>query len=170
IVLFTLSRYVGRFSMRVGPRLFMGAGPLVCAAGLAGMLRLGRHLTYTTELPPPVLVFALGLALIVAPVASAALADASAGAVAAAGEELDLGAPRQQAVLGVLLLRPGRLVPASTIVTDLWGDAPPGRAENSLQVHVSRLRRALPSELLVTRAPGYLIDVEPGQVAAVRFA
>src|SRR5207237_6399317 len=91
-------------------------------------------------------------------------------AVAAAGEELDLGAPRQQAVLGVLLLRPGRLVPASTIVTDLWGDAPPGRAENSVQVHVSRLRRALPSELLVTRAPGYLIDVEPGQVAAVRFA
>ena len=90
-------------------------------------------------------------------------------AVAAAGEELDLGAPRQQAVLGVLLLRPGRLVPASTIVTDLWGDAPPGRAENSVQVHVSRLRRALPSELLVTRAPGYLIDVEPGQVDAVRF-
>src|SRR5207248_1219980 len=33
IVLFTLSRYVGRFSMRVGPRLFMGAGPRRAAGG-----------------------------------------------------------------------------------------------------------------------------------------
>jgi DNA-binding SARP family transcriptional activator/tetratricopeptide (TPR) repeat protein len=72
-------------------------------------------------------------------------------------------------VLGLLLLRAGRLVPGPTLVADLWGDAPPGRAENSIQVHVSRLRRALPSELLVTRAPGYLIDVEPEQVDAVRF-
>jgi DNA-binding SARP family transcriptional activator len=87
----------------------------------------------------------------------------------AGGEELDLGAPRQQAVLGLLLLRAGRLVPTSTLVADLWGDAPPGRAANSIQVHVSRLRRALPSGLLVTRAPGYLIDVEPEQVDALRF-
>jgi DNA-binding SARP family transcriptional activator/tetratricopeptide (TPR) repeat protein len=72
-------------------------------------------------------------------------------------------------VLGLLLLRPGRLVPASTLVSDLWGDSPPGAAENSIQVHVSRLRRVLPSDLLVTRAPGYLIDVEPEQVDAVRF-
>jgi DNA-binding SARP family transcriptional activator len=72
-------------------------------------------------------------------------------------------------VLGLLLLRPGRLVPAGTLVSDLWGDSPPGAAENSIQVHVSRLRRALPSDLLVTRTPGYLIDVEPEQVDAVRF-
>jgi DNA-binding SARP family transcriptional activator len=72
-------------------------------------------------------------------------------------------------VLGLLLLRPGRLVPAATLVADLWGESPPSRAENSIQVHVSRLRRALPSELLVTRAPGYLIDVEAEQVDAVRF-
>jgi EmrB/QacA subfamily drug resistance transporter len=79
IVLFALSRYVGRFSMRIGPRLFMGAGPLVCAAGLAAMLRLERHLTYWTELLPPVIVFALGLALIVAPLTSTVLADAETG-------------------------------------------------------------------------------------------
>jgi DNA-binding SARP family transcriptional activator len=60
-------------------------------------------------------------------------------------------------------------VPAATLVSDLWGDSPPSRAENSIQVHVSRLRRALPGEVLVTRAPGYLLDVDPEQVDAARF-
>jgi predicted ATPase/DNA-binding SARP family transcriptional activator len=72
-------------------------------------------------------------------------------------------------VLGLLLLRPGRIVPAATLVSDLWGDSPPSRAENSIQVHISRLRRALPEDVLLTRAPGYLLDVDPESVDAVRF-
>jgi len=79
IVLFLLSRYVGRFSMRLGPRLFMGAGPLLAAAGVALMLRLDTRLDYWTDLLPAVLVFALGLTLIVAPLTSTVLADAGAG-------------------------------------------------------------------------------------------
>jgi EmrB/QacA subfamily drug resistance transporter len=79
IILFLLSSYVGRFSARIGPRLFMGAGPLICAVGLLLMLRLGRDISYVTDLLPAVIVFALGLALTVAPVTSTVLADAGAG-------------------------------------------------------------------------------------------
>ena len=67
VVMFALSPRVGRLSMRFGPRLFMGAGPLVAAAGLLGMIRLRPGFSYWVELLPPLLVFSLGLSLIVAP-------------------------------------------------------------------------------------------------------
>jgi EmrB/QacA subfamily drug resistance transporter len=79
IILFLLSRYVGRFSARIGPRLFMGFGPFLCAAGILLMLPLGRHLSYATQLLPPVIVFALGLALTVAPVTTTVLAETGPG-------------------------------------------------------------------------------------------
>ena len=76
IVMFALSRLSGRLAMRLGPRFFMGAGPIVCAAGVAWMLPLGRHFDYWTELLPPVLVFAVGLTCLVAPLTSTVLAEA----------------------------------------------------------------------------------------------
>ena len=79
IVMFLFSRYVGRMSARSGPRLFMGLGPCVCAAGLLLMLPLGRRLDYLPQLLPAVLVFALGLTLTVAPVTTTVLAEAAAG-------------------------------------------------------------------------------------------
>src|SRR5581483_2812936 len=74
VVMFLLSPRVGRLSMRFGPRLFMGIGPLVCAAALVWMRRLSPGFDYWTELLPPLLVFALSL--IVAPLTSTVLADA----------------------------------------------------------------------------------------------
>ncbi|HEY2937247.1 MAG TPA: DHA2 family efflux MFS transporter permease subunit [Gaiellaceae bacterium] len=79
IVMFTLSRLVGRLSMRLGPRVFMGGGPILCAIGVAWMLPLGRSFDYWTELLPPLLVFALGLAALVAPLTSTVLAEAGEG-------------------------------------------------------------------------------------------
>ena len=76
VVMFFLSPRVGRLSMRVGPRLFMGLGPLVCAAGLVWMRRLSPDFDYWTDLFPPLLVFSVGLSLIVAPLTSTVLADA----------------------------------------------------------------------------------------------
>jgi EmrB/QacA subfamily drug resistance transporter len=76
IVMFLLSGRVGRLSMRLGPRLFMGAGPLVCAVGLIALLRLSPGFSYWTELLPPLVVFSVGLSLIVAPLTSTVLADA----------------------------------------------------------------------------------------------
>ncbi len=76
IVMFLLSKRVGRLADRFGPRLFMGLGPLLAAVGLALMLRLGGHVNYFTELLPALIVFSLGLASTVAPLTAAVLSDA----------------------------------------------------------------------------------------------
>jgi MFS family permease len=79
IVMFVLSPRVGRLSMRLGPRLFMGAGPLVAAAGLLATTRLKPGFSYWWELLPPLLVFSAGLSMIVAPLTATVLADAGEG-------------------------------------------------------------------------------------------
>jgi hypothetical protein len=79
--MFSLSRYAGRLSARFGPRLFMSAGPLIAAAGLLLALRIGANPSYLSDLLPAVVVFALGLALTVAPLTTTVLAGVqSAGA------------------------------------------------------------------------------------------
>ncbi len=76
IVMFLLSKRMGRIADRVGPRLFMGLGPLVAAAGLALMLRLHAHLDYFTDLLPALVLFSIGLAATVAPLTATVLSDA----------------------------------------------------------------------------------------------
>ncbi len=77
VVMFLLSRRFGALADRFGPRLFMGGGPLVCAAGLALFQRTGIHVDYLGDVLPPLLLFALGLSLTVAPLTAAVLADAT---------------------------------------------------------------------------------------------
>ena len=60
VVMFVLSRRFGALADRYGPRLFMGAGPLVAAAGLLLFQRAGVKVDYLSEVLPPLLVFALG--------------------------------------------------------------------------------------------------------------
>ncbi|HKG63340.1 MAG TPA: MFS transporter [Solirubrobacteraceae bacterium] len=76
LVMFVLAARFGRLADRYGPRLFMGTGPLVCAVGLALMLRLDADVDYWTDLFPALLVFALGLAIVVAPLTATVLSDA----------------------------------------------------------------------------------------------
>ena len=76
VVMFFLSGRFGRLSMRLGPRWFMGIGPLICAAGCLWMRELSPGFDYWTELLPPIVVFAFGLSMIVAPLTSTVLADA----------------------------------------------------------------------------------------------
>jgi hypothetical protein len=61
---------------RYGPRLFMGLGPLVAAAGLVLMMRLNATLSYWTDVLPALLLFSLGLSATVAPLTATVLADA----------------------------------------------------------------------------------------------
>jgi EmrB/QacA subfamily drug resistance transporter len=76
VVMFTLSRRFGMLADRHGPRLFMGAGPLVGAAGILLFLRAGTHASYATDVLPPLLLFGLGLSMTVAPLTATVLADA----------------------------------------------------------------------------------------------
>lgn len=80
---------------------------------------------------------------------------------------IDLGSPRQRAVLAMLLLDAGRVVSIERLVDGLWGDDPPAKALASLQSYVSNLRRLLepdrppraPARLLVSRGRGYVVDL-----------
>ena len=76
VVMFVLSPRIGRLSMRMGPRFFMGAGPLVAAAGLVAFARLGRHPDYWVDVLPWVLVFSVGLSMTVAPLTATVLSEA----------------------------------------------------------------------------------------------
>ena len=79
IVMFALSKRAGALADRLGPRLFMGAGPLLAAAGLLLLLRVGAGADYATELLPALLAFSIGLAATVAPLTATVLSDADEG-------------------------------------------------------------------------------------------
>jgi EmrB/QacA subfamily drug resistance transporter len=76
LVMFALSKRFGALADRIGPRLLMGAGPLVAAAGLAWFIRMPTQVDYGADVLPGLLVFSLGLAMTVAPLTMTVLADA----------------------------------------------------------------------------------------------
>ncbi len=76
LIMFALSRRFGSLADRYGPRLFMGAGPLVAAAGILLLLRTGIHTSYLTVLLPALVLFGLGLSITVAPLTATVLAGA----------------------------------------------------------------------------------------------
>jgi DNA-binding SARP family transcriptional activator len=81
---------------------------------------------------------------------------------------LPLGGAKRRAVAALLLLEANRVVPSERLIDGVWGDDPPAAAAGSLQNHVLRLRRVL-GDRLVTRAPGYLMRVEPYELDLDRF-
>ena len=85
------------------------------------------------------------------------------------GGEVSLGGPKPRALLAVLLLHPNEVVPTDRLIEDLWGEDSPERAAAALRVNVSRLRKALPQDVLTTRSPGYLIQVEADELDLHRF-
>jgi DNA-binding SARP family transcriptional activator len=84
--------------------------------------------------------------------------------VSSNGALLELGGPKQRALLALLLLDAGRAVSTDRLIDALWGEQPPRTAPTSLQNFVSQLRKVLGPDLLVTKPPGYLLRIEPSQV------
>ena len=85
------------------------------------------------------------------------------------GTEVSLGGPKPRGLLAVLLLHSNEVVPADRLIDELWGEDSPERAAGALRVNVSRLRKALPEDVLATRSPGYVIRVEPDDLDLHRF-
>ncbi|GIF41437.1 MFS transporter [Actinoplanes xinjiangensis] len=73
VLMLLLSARAGALGQRIGPRIPMTAGPLVCAAALAWLSRIGAGASYTADVLPPVILFGLGLCLLVAPLTATAL-------------------------------------------------------------------------------------------------
>ncbi|MDQ1718560.1 MAG: hypothetical protein QOE89_2513, partial [Pseudonocardiales bacterium] len=74
VVMLLLSSRGGQLAQRIGPRLPMTLGPLICAGAVLLMLRIGPGAGYLTEVVPAVLVLGFGLALLVAPLTATVLA------------------------------------------------------------------------------------------------
>src|SRR4051794_9717976 len=82
---------------------------------------------------------------------------------------LALGSRKPRALLARLALDAGRTVSVQRLVDDLWGEAAPGSAAKMVQIHVSHLRKVLPADVLLTRPPGYVLDVQSDAVDVNRF-
>jgi WD40 repeat protein/DNA-binding SARP family transcriptional activator len=88
-----------------------------------------------------------------------------------------LGGQKQRILLALLLTRPNQVVSVDALVQGLWAEDPPRSADKTLQSYVVHLRRVLEpgrprgsaGTVLVTREPGYLLRVAPGELDAARF-
>lgn len=96
----------------------------------------------------------------------------------AAGQMLDVGAPRPQAVLAALAVDAGRPVAIETLIDRVWADTPPVKVRNVLYSHLSRIRRLLRQAATLTgettvridrRHAGYVLDIDPDLVDLHRF-
>jgi DNA-binding SARP family transcriptional activator/DNA-binding beta-propeller fold protein YncE len=85
------------------------------------------------------------------------------------GRPVALAGGRQRMLLALLLLHANEVVSSDRLIDGLWGERPPATAAKVLQNAVSQLRRSLGDNLIVTRAPGYVLRVEPEAVDARRF-
>ncbi len=87
------------------------------------------------------------------------------------GRLITLGGAKPRALLTVLLLELGRVVSVDRLVDELWGERAPQTAAHAAKVYVSQLRKALGpgGRAIVTRPPGYLLELDPEQVDVHRF-
>ena len=86
------------------------------------------------------------------------------------GRAFSLGSARQRALLALLLTRANEVVSTDRLIDELWGVQAPSTAGNTLQYHISRLRKTLaPSEAIVTQEPGYLIRIGLDELDLFRF-
>jgi EmrB/QacA subfamily drug resistance transporter len=116
LLMFVLSRRFGGLADRLGPRVFMGAGPLVGAIGILLLVRLDMDVSYLTDLLPALLVFGVGLAMTVAPLTATVLADAD-EADAGIASAVNNAVARIAGLVGVSLMG---VVVAGTLVGDTF--------------------------------------------------
>jgi DNA-binding SARP family transcriptional activator/ABC-type branched-subunit amino acid transport system substrate-binding protein len=90
--------------------------------------------------------------------------------VAVDGAATTITSARQRAILALLALDADTVVPADRIIEAVWGETQPADPAAALHTQVSRLRALLGTERIVTREPGYLLDVAPEQVDVHRFS
>jgi DNA-binding SARP family transcriptional activator len=92
------------------------------------------------------------------------------------GRVVALGGSKQRALLGLLLLHANETLSADRLIDELWGEHPPATAAKTVQVHISRLRKALAAgagrgseDVVLTREHGYELALDPERLDATRF-
>ncbi|HSJ51738.1 MAG TPA: BTAD domain-containing putative transcriptional regulator [Actinomycetota bacterium] len=82
---------------------------------------------------------------------------------------ISLGGPKQRAVLAYLLTRVNQPVSPDRLIDELWREHATEAVRNTLQSHISHLRKALGAERITTGPAGYALKAEPQEVDALRF-
>jgi len=91
-----------------------------------------------------------------------------------ADESIAVGGGRQRALLAILALSAGEVVPVGRLIDELWPDHPPDSAQNTVQAYISRLRKAMrpvrrDREAILFEHGGYRLDVSRDEIDAHRF-
>jgi DNA-binding SARP family transcriptional activator len=82
---------------------------------------------------------------------------------------IDLGAPRVQSLLAILVLRAPRAVSVEDLVDGIWGESPPESAKHLVQVYVSQLRQRLGATSVTTHAAGYALALPESSIDVTAF-
>jgi DNA-binding SARP family transcriptional activator len=85
------------------------------------------------------------------------------------GSAVAVRGAKERAVLSLLALRAGSMVSTGELIDALWGSSPPPSALRGLRNYVTNLRRVLPAGVVITVPDGYLADLAPEAVDALRF-
>jgi DNA-binding SARP family transcriptional activator/class 3 adenylate cyclase/tetratricopeptide (TPR) repeat protein len=89
------------------------------------------------------------------------------------GRPLKLGSIKHRMLLAKLLLHANQVLSTDELIDTVWGERPPPTVRQSLQNHVAALRRVIEPagqpRMLLTRDPGYLLQIDPGQLDLHRF-
>ncbi|MFF7646298.1 BTAD domain-containing putative transcriptional regulator [Streptomyces canus] len=85
------------------------------------------------------------------------------------GTTVPVGGTRLRALLTVLALRPGRTVPVSLLVDEVWDGDPPADATGAVQALVGRLRRTLGADAVGSVDGGYRLAATPDDIDLHRF-
>lgn len=86
------------------------------------------------------------------------------------GEPVRIPGDKERALLALLVIERGGVLSTDQLIDRMWGEELPDNPANALQAVVSRLRRAIGGDgVIVTKKPGYALDVEPGSIDAARF-
>ncbi|MDJ0962161.1 MAG: BTAD domain-containing putative transcriptional regulator, partial [Acidimicrobiia bacterium] len=93
-----------------------------------------------------------------------------------ADRRLPVDAPKQRAILAILVLHANRVVSNDRLIDLVWGDEPPDGGLKTLRFHIWKLRENLVTErqsddgaAIATVAPGYMLQAEPDAIDALRF-
>jgi DNA-binding SARP family transcriptional activator len=89
--------------------------------------------------------------------------------VLTSGGARSVGGPNARRLLGALVIGAGRSVSSDHLQWSLWGEAPPGSAQSSLQTYVARLRHLLGPIAIERSDHSYRLAVERHQIDAIRF-
>ena len=90
-------------------------------------------------------------------------------AVVEDGRTILLGRQRLRALLAYLLLHANEPISSDRLIDEVWGPDPAKTAAASLQNYVSRLRKAIGADLLLSQPPGYVLRVDPEHFDLARF-